>query len=102
MLVLSTYHSNQFQRIMCGAKSVWCRICLSPNILPPYLQLTEDDTGQVELLSALLDLDLSLLPPHLPRQVCAICLGTVQSFNKLKEVARVNDDLLHHNQDQIR
>ena len=87
---------------MCGAQPVWCRVCLSPNILPPYLQLSEDDTGQVELLSALLDLDLSVLPLHLPRQVCAICLGTVQSFSKLKEVARVNDDLLRDNQHQIR
>jgi len=86
---------------MCGGGPVWCRLCLTSNILPPYLDIIKDDTGQVEDLSSLLSLDLSISPLNFPSQICAICLATVQSFSRLKEAASLNDDLLHRNQDII-
>ena len=83
---------------MCGVGLVSCRLCLSPDILPPYLDLSQDLTGQVGDLSSLLGLDLADCPPHLPGHVCAICLGTLQSFQRLREVARTNDRLLRDKQ----
>ena len=87
---------------MCGVRTAWCRLCLTSDILPPYLDLTEDHTGQVRDLCSLLGLDLTPSSPHLPGQVCAICLSTVQSFTRLRERARNNQRLLQHNQPAIR
>ena len=87
---------------MCGVQSAWCRLCLASDILPPYLDLKKDDTGQVEELSSLLDLELTDSPGHFPHYVCAICVGTFQSFLKLRESARQNHKILQINEKIIR
>ena len=80
---------------MCGVKSAAsCRLCLASDLLPPYLDLSQDTSGQVLELCSVLALDLTVCPPHFPQLVCAICLGTVQSFLKLKDTARLNEDQL--------
>ena len=44
---------------MCGVQSAWCRLCLASDILPPYLDLRQDDTGQVEELRDCFELKLN-------------------------------------------
>ena len=92
-----------FQRtVMCGVQSAWCRLCLAPDLLPPYLDLRQADTGQVEELCSLLSLELTISPSHFPHHVCAICVGTAQSFIKLREAAQQNDKILQINEIIIR
>ena len=87
---------------MCGARPAWCRLCLASDLLPPYLDLRQDDTGQLEELSSLLSLELTASPRHFPHYVCAICVGTFQSFIKLREVAQQNEKILQINEKVIR
>lgn len=87
---------------MCGLQPASCRLCLASDILPPYLDILKDETGQVEELGRLLSLDLSASPGLLPQQVCAICAGTFQSFIKLRDAARQNERILQTNQNVIR
>ena len=87
---------------MCGLQPASCRLCLASDILPPYLDLRRDDTGQVEELSSLLSLDLTASPRHFPHYVCAICVGTFQSFIKLREAAQQNEKILQINEKMIR
>ena len=94
-----------FQRPeMCGVQSAWCRLCLASDLLPPYLDLRQDDTGQVEELCSLLSLELELTdsPRQFPHHVCAICVGTFQSFIKLREAAQQNDKILQIHEKIIR
>ena len=86
---------------MCGLQPASCRLCLASDILPPYLDIMKDDTGQVEELSSLLSLDLASSPSHFPQHVCAICVGTFQSFLKLREAAKQNDKILQINQNRL-
>ena len=87
---------------MCGLQAAWCRLCLASDLLPPYLDLRQDDTGQLEELSSLLSLELTSSPSHFPPYVCAICVGTFQSFIKLRETAQQNDKILQINEKMIR
>ena len=89
---------------MCGVQPAWCRLCLASDILPPYLDLTEDETGQAEELSSLLSLSFSFSrsPQHFPRYVCAICVGIFQSFLRLRETAQQNEKILQTNEKMIR
>ena len=93
------------RRVMCGVQSAWCRLCLASDLLPPYLDLRQADTGQVEELCSLLSLELTKLtisPSQFPHHVCAICVGTFQSFIKLREAAQQNDKILQINEKIIR
>ena len=63
---------------MCGVKSAAsCRLCLASDLLPPYLDLSQDTSGQVLELCSVLALDLTVCPPHFPQLVCAICLVAI-------------------------
>ena len=85
---------------MCKASPASCRLCLSPNLSPPYTDLREDP-AQAGLICRVLSLQLSLHSLQQPRHVCHECSETIRAFVRLRDLAHKNQLLLSENQNTM-
>ena len=85
---------------MCKASPASCRLCLSPNLSPPYTDLREDP-AQAGLICRVLSLQLSLHSLHQPRHVCHECSETIEAFVRLRDLAHKNQQLLSESQNTM-
>ena len=75
--------------------SITCRLCLSENLSAPYTDLSED-VVKAEDIRHVLTLQYSLHDNlHHPRHVCSTCTATIDAFTALKDLALINELILH-------